>query len=169
MARVPSSDEYAAALEAIRAPKLWVSSRAMSWVSNGSRLPGYKLRAPLAFSSAPRLQLEGLFLDAYYKDSTIPGVPAKLSVVLAHRNSRILALDTNGPSNHYNKVGIGLPFYHQRVDHPHLHLVVQDAFEGYAEPLVALSNEDHWNDFMQRANISGHPGFQAPTGQLVML
>lgn len=168
MAKAPSSQDYEAALAAIAEPKIWVSARAMAWESNGNQLPGYKLRAPLAFAQHPSIQIEGLFVDAYYKDSTIPGVPPKLSIVLMHRNTRVLAIDTNGPSTHFNSVGIGLPYHMQRIDHPHLHLVARDALEGYAEPLAVDSSAGHWNDLMRRASITGYPDFRAPAGQMAM-
>ena len=167
MANAPSPQEFADIKATIGMPKLWVLNAELEWVANSAGAPpGYKLRAPLAFALAPGIQVEGLFLDAYFKDSMVPGVPPKLSLCLVYRAQRVLGLDDNGPSTHYNCVGVGMPYYHQRIDHPHLHFTVADAYNGYAEPLPSADVQDHWTDFMARANILEFPAFAPPQGQM---
>lgn len=110
-----------------------------------------------------------LFVQMYFKYSSIPAVPHKLSVTLCYRNHRILAIDDNGPSRHFNAVGVGRPFFQRYVDHPQLHTLSDDAIDGYAAPIAAAEPDAHWLDFCLRANIVGAPPFRYPPAQMEML
>ena len=166
--RRPSSAQLAEAREAIQRPKDWVLRGEIPWLQAGNLMPGYTARCPLAYASSPEVQVEGLFVDVYYKDSTVPGCPPKLSVVLMFGGQRVLAIDDNGPSRHYNHVGDGLPFFKQVVDHPHRHIIVPDAFQGYAEPLPQMGTISLWECFMGEARIKQFPRFRFPPGQMGM-
>lgn len=169
MAGKPSADELNRLREAVRAPKIWVAGDEIGWVLNGAGPPpGHKFRAPLAFEKMPDVQPADLFVSGYYKDSTIPGVPPKLSLGLFYSSNRVIGIDDGRPSCHYNHVGQGMPYFQQKVSHPQLHKIVDDAIYGYAEPLELGTPTSFWDLFLSLANIEGAPGFTLPEGQLEM-
>lgn len=116
----------------------------------------------------PDVQPADLFVSGYYKDSTIPGVPPKLSLGLFYSSNRVIGIDDGRPSCHYNHVGQGMPYFQQKVSHPQLHKIVDDAIYGYAEPLELGTPTSFWDLFLSLANIEGAPGFTLPEGQLEM-
>jgi hypothetical protein len=148
----------------VERPKFWISSGEVSWVDAGGKPRGFKFREHLAFESG--MQPAGLFVDAYYKPSTLSGVPDKLSVGLFYRTHRILAVDEDGPSHHFNSVGIGRPYYMQYVGHPQLHTLSDDAIDDYAEPLRSASLPELWREFLRRASVVDAPDFNPPVLQL---
>lgn len=169
MAGRPSADELKRLRQAVSAPKIWVAGAEIGWVLNGAGPPpGHKFRAPLAFEEKPDVQPADLFVSGYYKDSTIPGVPSKLSLGLVYSGKRVIGIDDGGPSCHYNHVGQGMPHFQQEVGHPQLHTIVDDAIYGYAEPLEPGTPTSFWDLFLKLANIEGAPGFTLPEGQLEM-
>jgi hypothetical protein len=122
----------------------------------------------LAFEDEPDIQPVDLFANGYYKDSAIPGVPPKLSLGLVYTTKRVIGIDENGPSSHYNHVGHGMPYFHRKVGHPQLHTIVDDAIYGYAEPLQPGTLVSFWSLFLKLANIKGAPDLTLPEGQLEM-
>jgi hypothetical protein len=105
---------------------------------------------------------EGYFVDLFHKHSDFAGVPDKVSMTLVASGARVLALDENGPSEHVNTVGKGLPFYLQKANHPHLHVPVPESSSEYAEPIEREGIEGLWRIFLSRANIEGAPPFTLP-------
>lgn len=169
MAAKPSQEDLERFRNAVAAPKIWVAGNEIGWVLNGSGPPpGHKFRAPLAFKIEPNVQPLDLFLAGYFKDSTFPGVPPKISVGLFFSGHRVVGIDDDGPGCHYNSVGEGMPHYLKEVGFPHLHRIVDDAIYGYAEPLESVSTEELWTTFLGLANIEEAPLFQHPAGQLEM-
>ena len=79
-----------------------------------------------------------------------------------------LGIDDGPPSSHFNKVGEGLPYYQQQVNHPQLHMVADDAIYGYAEPLKNGSPQSFWELFLTHSSISNAPEFKLPEVQLEM-
>lgn len=79
--------------------------------------------------------------------------------------ARLLALDENGPSEHVNTVGKGMPHYGKNADHPHVHVPVPEGSSGYAEPIDRTDIQALWRIFLERANISGAPPFTLPPRQ----
>lgn len=144
--------------------KSWISSGPMVWVDAGGRPKGFKLREHLALHGG--LQPATLFVDLYLKHSSIPGASDKLSISLFYRNFRVLGIDENWPSRHFNEVGIGRPYFKRAVDHPHLHTVCDDGIEGYAEPISSAHLSSYWQQFVSMTNIVGAPEFTEPTTQL---
>ncbi len=117
----------------ISTPKRWISTGEMPWVDAGGRPRGMKFREPLALGNG--VQPATLFVQGYFKPTTLPGVDDKLSLSLFFKGHRIIGLDANGFSRHWNSVGIGRPHYQQLVGHPQLHTISDDAIYGYAEPI----------------------------------
>lgn len=107
-----------------------------------------------------------LFVQCYFKPSSVPGCRDKLSISLCFNHHRVLAIDENGPSTHLNEVGMGRPHFGKRIGHPQLHTVSDDAIYGYAEPISPMSLEGYWNHFLSLANVTNAPPFHLPTMQL---
>lgn len=139
----------------------------MSWNDTGGRPAGFAFREPLAVGDG--IVPATLFMAAYFKPATVPGVRDKLSVSLCFMNYRILGIDDNGPSRHYNHVGVDRPHYRRAVDHPQLHTVSDDCIYGYAEPFATSSNEDTWRQFLALCHIEGAPSFQLPIFQMGLI
>jgi hypothetical protein len=114
-------------------------------------------------------QPAGLFVQCYFKPSSIHGSPDKLSLSLICKHRRVFAIDENGPSGHFNHVGKGRPYFEKRVGHPQLHTVSDDSIEGYAEPLTSMSAQQYWDYFVHGAGITGAPPLKLPTFQLGLL
>ncbi len=151
----------------IGTPKAWVATGEMAWIDNVYKPRGFKFRERLALPDGS--QPATLFVECYFKPSSIQGNPDKLSLGLFVQNQRALAIDINGPSRHVNSVGVGRPFYGQRVGHPQIHTVSDDALYGYAEPIESMSNEGYWEYFVTQAGITGAPPFKLPILQLGLL
>lgn len=148
----------------IATPKTWVAGGEMAWVDAGGRPKGHTFRERLSLPDGS--QPATLFVDAYFKPSGIQGCPDKLSLSLCYLRHRVFAVDENGPSGHVNIVGVGRPYYGQRVGHPQVHTVSDDCICGYAEPLESMPFERYWDYFVDAAGITGAPPFQLPTLQL---
>lgn len=144
-------------------PKRWISLGEIPWVDAGGRPKGYKFREHLALDGG--LQPATLYMDGYYKESTIEGSNDKLSLCLFYKNKRILGIDDDGPSRHRNEVGVGRPYFQQTINHPHIHTISDDSFDGYAEPIQPGSQADFWALFLAQAAISGAPPFGLPPEQ----
>jgi len=151
----------------ISLPKAWVASGEMTWVDAGGRPRGYKFRERLALSDGS--QPASLFVDCYFKPSSIQGCPDKLSLGLYFNHHRVLAVDENGPSGHFNHIGAGRQYFGKRVGHPQVHTVSDDGIYGYAEPLESMPYERYWDYFVSEAGITGAPPFQLPMQQLGLL
>lgn len=151
----------------IALPKAWVAVGEMAWVDAGGRPRGFKFRERLALADGS--QPASLFIDCYFKPSSIQGCADKLSLSLFFSHYRVLAIDENGPSGHINSVGLGRPYFGKRVGHPQLHTVSDDCIYGYAEPLEPMSFERYWDHFVSEAGITGAPPFQLPILQLGLL
>lgn len=173
----PKAISSAVAREIIDKPKFWLPSAGFPWAQTTvKKFPSaYKLRAGLEVEAGGgRVEPEGLFVDCYYKKSLIHGVPDTLSLTLLVQNARVFGLDENGPSSHINRIGAGMPYYQQQVSHPHIHIPVDEACYGYAEPIPAQSIEELWTLFLKQANIHEAPDIVLPgttesTNQLELL
>lgn len=161
---VPDPTVMAEIKRMIALPKAWVASGEMAWVDAGGRPRGFKFRERLALPD--RSQPTSLFVECYFKPSSIQGCPDKLSLSLFFHHHRVFAVDENGPSGHVNSVGVGRPYFGKRVGHPQVHTVSDDCIYGYAEPLESMPLEHFWDYFVSEAGITGAPPFQLPTMQL---
>ncbi|MDV9031342.1 hypothetical protein Q7C30_004375 [Pseudomonas sp. RAC1] len=152
----PSKISYDEAMAGLVAEKHWESGDSIKWVmTTVKQTPAsFKFRAALRVGS---VRPEGLFLQLDYKMSLIEDVPDKFYMTLLVNNSRIFGLDVNGIAGHVNKVGVGRPYFMQRVSHPHIHLPVPEASYGYIEPIDEQPVSDLWQAFLKRANIKGAP------------
>ena len=157
---------YALIQEVISVPKLWVAGsdmRSIWFEERQKRFP-----KPYTFRVSPEINgssIEGVFIEARYKVTHVPGNRDSVSFSLIVDTARALGIDDNGPSSHTNTVGVGLPLYGMVIDHPHVNFVVPDALDGYAEPLPPLSLPELWAEFCTRINISGAPVFELPKRQ----
>lgn len=164
----PNQIAYDNAMQGIAAAKHWAGPALIRWQLNTvKRFPGaYSARIPLQIGLEIK---EGLFVSLYYKQSLHLGVPDKISMTLLVDNARVLSIDHNGVSDHLNTVGHGLPYFKQPIPHPHLHVPVQEASSGYAEPLSDMGLPEMWKLFLSRANIIGAPDFELPRGQMPLI
>jgi hypothetical protein len=85
---------------------------------------------------------------------------------LMYRGYRVHGIDEDGPGGHYNDVGGGRKFFHQRVEFPHVHFPTEDAIYGYAEPIDRQELPRLWRRFLSEGHISGAPELILPTVQL---
>lgn len=161
----PNEIDYEAAKDGISLPKIWAGPPKIEWITNSPKcqLPGYSFRVSLEILGEIR---EGCFVNVTFKRSLISGIPDSVSFTLLFDNARILGIDDNGPSRHINIAGKGMPYYMQRIDHPHIHFPVPESSSKYAEPLEPQDISSLWNLFLEHANISGAPGFNQPTEQM---
>ncbi|HEJ5564190.1 hypothetical protein ACSET8_02615 [Pseudomonas aeruginosa] len=152
---------YETAIQGIALEKHWTAGPFIEWVQSSlHNWPNtYKHRSILRVGD--RLE-EGLFVQLEYKEGTLGDVPERLYFGLHVGGARSLAIDEDGVTGHTNSVGLGRPFYKQRVGHPHVHLPVQEASYGYAEPITRAPVEELWQQFLQRANILGAPKLNLP-------
>lgn len=157
----PLKIPYETAIQGIALEKHWTAGPFIEWVQSSlHNWPNtYKHRSILRVGD--RLE-EGLFVQLEYKEGTIGEVPERLYFGLHVGGARSLAIDEDGVTGHTNTVGLGRPFYKQRVGHPHVHLPVQEASYGYAEPIMRAPVEELWQQFLQRANIMGAPKLNLP-------
>ncbi|MBO9829418.1 hypothetical protein J7373_14285 [Xanthomonas sp. A2111] len=161
--RTPPDREFVRDLRHVLAtPKAWISAGEIAWVDAGGKPKGYKFRAALSVQGHTP---GSLYVDGYYKPSSIEGVPDKLSLSLFYRDQRILGLDEDGPGRHRNSVGEGRPHFLKSIHHPHLHTISDDAIYGYAEPLEPAEFSEHWHSFLFLAGIQNGPNFSLPPGQ----
>lgn len=144
--------------------KTWVASGEMPWVDTGGRPRGFTFRERLALPDGS--QPASLFVQCYFKPSSIQGCADKLSIGLFFLHNRVFAIDENGPSNHVNTVGVGRPYFGRTVGHPQVHTVSDDCIYGYAEPMESMSFEGYWDYFVREVRITGAPPFRLPTLQL---
>lgn len=105
---------------------------------------------------------EGLRLELYFKKSTLFGVPDKLYMNLFVDGALCFCLHENGPAEHLNKIGIGMPHYQKQIGHPHMHTPVGDGTYGYAEPVERTPIGNLWCLFLERANILEAPQLTLP-------
>lgn len=157
---------YAMIQNVIAAQKVWTTTNDMRdlWTQATQR----KFPKPFFFRVAPEINgmtVEGIFIEARYKQTHVPGNRDSLNFSLVIDGTRALGLDDNGPSKHFNTVGVGLPFHRKTADHPHFNFSVPEALIGYAEPIAQASPEDLWTAFVNRANIIQAPTFMLPVGQ----
>lgn len=162
--RVPDPTLIAEIRQMIALPKTWVASGEMTWVDAGGRPRGYKFRDRLALEDGS--QPASLFVECYFKPSSMQGCPDKLSLSLFFNHHRVFGIDDNGPSGHVNHVGVGRSYFGQRVGHPHVHTVSDDSIYGYAEPLESMTFEGYWDYFVSTVGITGAPAFKLPILQL---
>lgn len=150
------------AMSAIAVSKSWAGADSILWKGMGGKgFPAsHKCRIPLSVKNVVQ---EGYFVDLFHKFSDLPGIPDKVSMTFVVGGARILALDENGPSEHVNIVGKGMPFYGKNSDHPHLHVPVSESSSGYAEPIDRADIEVLWRIFLERANIADAPPFKLPS------
>lgn len=161
---LPDSTVVAEIRRTIALPKSWVASGEIAWVDAGGRPRGFTFRERLALPDGS--QPASLFVECYFKPSSIQGCADKLSRGLFFNHHRVFGVDENGPSGHLNIVGVGRPYFQKRVGHPQVHTVSDDCIYGYAEPLELMPLEDYWDYFISEAGIVGAPPFQLPTLQL---
>ncbi len=97
------------------------------------------------------------------KGAATINIPEQFTASLNVGRHRIIALDTNNKS-HTNNVGVGLPFYKQRIlSRTHVHIWTPEGY-GYVEPVEPPLNdyEALVKDFLIRANINLIGGFEHP-------
>lgn len=150
----------------VHLPKRWVSSGGIAWVDAGGKPKGLRFRESLAIETG--LMPATLFVNGYFKPSSVPGAADKLSLSVFYKNYRILGLDEDGPSLHRNSVGIGRPYFQQSVGHPQVHTISDDAIYGYAEPIDRSDFSAYWIEFCQLASIADAPQFSLPPAQQEM-
>lgn len=163
-AAAPDPSLVAEIRQVISLPKAWVAAGEMGWVDAGGRPKGFTFRERLSLPDGS--QPANLFVQSYFKPSTIQGCPDKLSISLFFNHHRVFAVDENGRSGHVNHVGVGRPHFGQRIGHPQVHTVSDDCIYGYAEPLESMTFEGYWDYFVSEARITGAPPFQLPILQL---
>ena len=164
---VPDASLVAEIRRVIAVPKAWVASGEMTWVDAGSRPRGFTFRERLALPDGS--QPASLFVECYFKPSSVQGCADKLSLSLIVHHHRVFGLDEDGPSNHLNSVGIGRPYFGKRIGHPQVHTISDDCIVGYAEPIEPMSFEGYWDHFVAKTRITGAPSFKLPTQQLGLL
>jgi hypothetical protein len=149
------------AIREIEREKHWTAGPYIDWVQTSVN------RWPFAFKHRSVLRVgdrmaEGLFIQLEYKAGTIENLPERIYFGLHVGGARTFAVDEDGVTGHTNKVGRGMPFYQQRVGHPHIHLPVLESSYGYVEPLDRCPVEELWQLFLERANIHGAPPLNLP-------
>ncbi len=149
---------------AIEAQKYWPAGVRFDWKSSSTkRFPApYSFRTSLALDPKGLQYAEDWFVELYFKRARIVGARDTISITLVVNRTRTVAVDDNGPGNHVNKVGIGLPFYQKPVGFPHLHMPIPEASYGYAEPLNGTTVQGLWELFLDKANITGAPRIELP-------
>lgn len=157
----PLKISYEAALSGIAQVKRWTGGPSIEWNQSSFHNWPQTFKHRSALAVGDRFE-EGLFVQLEYKGGTIGEVPERLYFGLHIGGARALAIDEDGVTGHMNSVGLGRPYYKQRIGHPHIHLPVQEASYGYAEPIDRQSVDVLWQQFLQRANIIGAPTLNLP-------
>lgn len=156
----------AAALQTAAAPKAWAGPMTVPWRDAAGKPKGYSFRTALTIGD---IQPAGLFVVGYFKADGIGAIRDKLSLSLIHNGARLVGLDDGGMAGHRNHTGVGRPFYMGRVGVPHLHMISNDAIEGYAEPIEIAPPEDLWTLFLRHATIANAPPLGLPVIQRPLL
>lgn len=113
--------------------------------------------------------IEDALVVLRHKSSAIPGVPDCLNAILLYQKQRIISLDENGPRSHTNRVGVGMPYFGQTLEHPHIHIPVAESMDGYAEPIDNRDIQNMWHIFLEAAGIIGAPALQLPPSEQLEL
>jgi len=152
---------YLEAVAVLELEKQWGGNQKIQWIAKSQRKfpSGYDSRIAVI---ANNVFAEGLFVELYFKEATLPGVPDKFNASLMHRSTRICGLDTGAFAGHTNTVGKNREHYQETVGMPHLHTPSEDAVYGYAEPLPNLSLEELWEIFLEKAKIKDAPKLTLP-------
>src|SRR5690606_1076548 len=87
----------------------------------------HTFRTALAIDEQRTQFSESCFVELYYKNSHIPGVPPTLSITLVIDKARTIAIDDNGRGTHTNKIGLGRPYYGQKIGFPHIHIPLPES------------------------------------------
>ena len=90
-------------------------------------------------------------------------IPEQYTATLLVGRHRVIGFDTNDKP-HTNKIGLGLPYYGQKIyARTHHHIWTSEGY-GYAEPIDQPypDYETMLSDFLIRANINLVDGFQHP-------
>lgn len=163
-----TADQISAIEQCVQVSKDWNSSLSMQdlWKveAQGNKFPKpHVFRTTLALN---RVAIEGVFVRGWFKKTKIPGERDRVYISLFVNDVRAVAVD-DGPStaSHTNTIGEGLPYFRQKIHHPHVHRLVDGKY-GYAEPLEQQGSQGLWLLFVEEANISGAPEFKLPVGQL---
>ena len=145
-------------------PKYWPRGMLFRWKSRSpKRMPKpMTFRTPLAIDEAQTRFAESCFVELYFKNSHILGVPPTISMSLVIDNARTIAIDDNGKGKHLNKVGAGMPYHMERIGFPHIHIPIIESSYGYAEPLEPGSVQVFWELFLRESNIIGAPRIDLP-------
>ena len=114
--------------------------------------------------------LEGVVVRASYRGSKVVRrgdaeavIPEKFDCALFLGVNRIAAIDTNPGQRHFNKVGIGLPYFNQVITaYSHRHLWAGSY--GYAEPIEPplLDVVQLINVFSQECKLSFRGSLEHP-------
>lgn len=161
----PKTIPSATAVKVIDTPKFWLPNSEFAWAQTSvKKFPSsYKLRLGLEVeTSGGRIEPEGLFIECFFKKSFIDLIPDTLYMSLLVQNARVFGIDENGPGGHINRVGLGMPFYQQQVNHPHMHIPADESSYGYAEPISRQPIKELWNLFLKQANIYEAPSIILP-------
>lgn len=161
-------DQISAVEQCVQLSKEWNSTLSMQdlWKAEAPKKnfpKPYVFRTTLAVNG---VALESVFVTGWFKKSKIPGERDKVYLSLFVNEVRAIAVD-DGPITtfHTNTIGTGLPFYQQKIGHPHIHWLIDGQY-GYAEPLEEQDGSGLWLLFSTKANIVNVPGFSLPPGQL---
>ncbi len=157
----PLKIPFDTAIRGIELEKHWTAGPVIEWVQSSLHHWPHTYKHRSILQVGDRME-EGLFVQLEYKGGTVGDIPERLYFGLHVGGARTLAIDEDGVTGHTNTVGLGRPFYKQRIGHPHIHLPVQEASYGYAEPLERQPVDVLWNQFLQRANIVGAPPLNLP-------
>lgn len=148
----------------VEQPKYWPRGLRFLWKSNAPRrMPKpMRFRTALAIDETQTRFAESCFVELYFKNSHILGVPPTLSMSLVIDSARTIAIDDNGKGQHLNKIGSELPYYLERIGFPHIHIPILESSYGYAEPLEPSSVQAFWELFLEKSNIIGAPRIELP-------
>lgn len=131
----------------------------MGWAKklNHAEPVWYEYRSALEFLDDPFETPEGLMIVCQWKRKDGPR-PENWTFGLLYGSSRIYALDVQPLTHHTNKVGMGRPFFRQRIRGNHEHTWSEDGY-GYAEPFPqpSVDGPAAWREFLARAGIAEAP------------
>lgn len=163
-----TADQILAIERCVQLSKDWNSSLSIKdlWKSEpqGKKFPKPQIfRTTLALNG---VAIEGVFVQGWFKKTKIPGERDRIYISLIVNEVRAVGVD-DGPAmaSHTNTIGEGLPYFRQKIHHPHVHRLVDGKY-GYAEPLEQQGSQGLWLLFVDEANILRAPQFELPVGQL---
>lgn len=135
-------------------------SREIAWKATPRGLPFQKHRSALIYLEEV---MEGVFVELQYEPKLIGSLSPKVSFSMIADGLRLIGIDAGGRKAHFNRSGIGMPYYRKRVPQPQLNFPAPDAVTGYCEPAKAADLSALWKIFLDHANIKTAPAFKLPS------